>query len=346
MILQLEPFRPRGLYRVTGQDMNRGIPNFLLECKRLDFSRPALSEGERAFYKRFNDQTMSLCRSLPEAAQTDSIMFLMRYAGIHPGGALDFFANYYAPIWSVLYWLGQETSLPTSTLPPGDVTNAVTAHAMALLLHSLDDHLVDGQVRVSPLTLLVRSEAWKIMNGALYALAETVPQGVPAIQRGIDAYYSSNQDARGCESLDKYCDLFRDQMAIVALAPVLLALKLTGDSLFADSVRASCEAFGIAWRLLDDIQDIGPDMESGSESAVCVCLPEQFKSEWKTRSFQTCPETEHGMLEALFYSIEEIKVRIGAELRVASSTASACNMLGFAAELRSLAIPFCNSLET
>jgi hypothetical protein len=57
-------------------------------------------------------------------------------------------------------------------LDEGDVTNAVTAQSMAMFLHSLDDHLVDGQVSVTPLTLFLRSQAWTIMTRAFCNLAD------------------------------------------------------------------------------------------------------------------------------------------------------------------------------
>ena len=70
----------------------------------------------------------------------------MQYAGIHPGGEPDFFGNYYTPIWSIIYWLSHEEHLPIERLNTEDVASAVTAQSMAMFIHSLDDHLTDGQV--------------------------------------------------------------------------------------------------------------------------------------------------------------------------------------------------------
>ena len=61
--------------------MKSNIRDFLHHCETTDFGRITLSKMERHFYRRFSDQIISLCRSLPESAQTDSILFLMQYSG-------------------------------------------------------------------------------------------------------------------------------------------------------------------------------------------------------------------------------------------------------------------------
>ncbi|MGO9571492.1 MAG: hypothetical protein ACLP5H_28550 [Desulfomonilaceae bacterium] len=236
--------------------MKSRIRDFLLHCNTIDFGKCKLSKMERTFYRRFSNEIVSLCRSLPKSVQTDSILFLMQYAGVNLGDALDFFANYYPPTWSILYWLSHDHTLPTERLKEGDVTNAVAAQSMAMFLHSLDDHLTDRQIPVSPLTLLLRSQAWTIMNLACCNLAEGEPAGERTVRSFIDDYYSSIQDSKGLKSLDSYCDLFRRQMAIGMIAPILLSMKLTGISDFTRDIEIAYGSFGIAWRLLDDIKDI------------------------------------------------------------------------------------------
>ena len=58
-----------------------------------------------------------------------------------------------------------------------DDHNAKVAHAMALFPHPLDDHLNDGQLATSHLTLLLRSQAWALMTNALKRLADGVEEG-------------------------------------------------------------------------------------------------------------------------------------------------------------------------
>ncbi|MEJ2717732.1 MAG: hypothetical protein P8182_11410, partial [Deltaproteobacteria bacterium] len=87
-----------------------GIRDFLLCCSTLDFGKGELSKMESDFYRRFGKEIISLCRSLPESVRTDSMLFVMQYSGVMPGDELDFFANYYPPAWSILYWLSHDDS--------------------------------------------------------------------------------------------------------------------------------------------------------------------------------------------------------------------------------------------
>ena len=92
--------------------MKRSIRDFLHHCETMDFGKVKLSKMESIFYRRFSNEIISLCRSLPESAQTDSMLFLMQYSGINLGDKLDFFADYYPPAWSILYWLSRDPLSP------------------------------------------------------------------------------------------------------------------------------------------------------------------------------------------------------------------------------------------
>jgi hypothetical protein len=324
--------------------------DFLLYCKTMDFGKIEFSKKESAFYRRFNNEIVSLCRTLPQSVQTDAMLFLMQYSRLNFVD-MDFFANYYPPAWSILYWLGYGSAVPAQRLRKRDVTNAVTAHAMAMFLHSLDDHLIDKQVPVSPLLLLLRSQAWTIMHRACLNLAGGVPAGKSTVRRFTGEYYSSIQDANGPESLDSYCSRFRSQMAIGMIAPVLLSRKMTGFSDFTRDIERACGSFGVAWRLLDDVKDIAEDIEKGSHSAIYLCLPEKLTSKWdnNTRTSRAAAKDStkailgHIMEHRL---IDRIRQRIWAELEAAASLVEAHGVTGLAGEFRCLAYPLRNSANS
>ncbi|MCG6535942.1 MAG: hypothetical protein L7F78_14870 [Syntrophales bacterium LBB04] len=328
--------------------MKSRIKDFLLHCKTVDFGKDKLSKRETIFYRRFSNEIFSLCRSLPESAQTDAILFLMRYSRINLKDKPDLFANYYPPAWSIIYWLSRYSTLPAKRLKEQDVTNAVTAQSMAMFLHSLDDHLTDGQVPVSLLTLLLRSQAWSIMKKASFELAEGVPAGESTVRNLIDDYYSSIQDSKGPQCLDSYCDLFRRQMAIWMIAPILLSMKMTGISDFTKRIEVAYGSFGIAWRLLDDIRDIGDDIEKGSRSSIYFCLPKKIRTHWNNDSVRS-PRAARQYTNIIVNHILEqrlidnIKERICVELESAASIVEAHDMKGLAREFRCLAPPLRNS---
>jgi hypothetical protein len=324
--------------------MKSRIRDFLHNCETIDFGKVKLSKMEGTFYQRFSNEILSLCRSLPESVQTDSMLFLMQYSGVNLGDELDFFANYYSPIWSILYWLCHNNTLTGKQLKKGDVTNAVVAQSMAMFLHSLDDHLTDSQLSVSPLTVLLRSQAWTIMNRAFCNLAEGVPDSERTIHGFLDNYYLGIQDSREQESLDNYCDLFRRQMAIGMVAPILLSMKMIEISDFTRDIEIAYGSFGIAWRLLDDIRDISRDMEKGAHSAIYLCLPKKVKTHWNNHNSKRRPAAKDSLNIVLNYIlgnslIEKIKERICTELETAASIVEAYGLKGLAREFRCLAHP-------
>ena len=328
--------------------MKGKIRDFLRYCENTDFGKNTLSKKESAFYQRFNNEMLSLCRSLPESAQTDSVLFLMRYSGVNLGDAQDFFANYYAPIWSILYWLRRSDCLSVKQLTEEDVTNAVSAQSMAMFLHALDDHLTDNQLSASPLTLMLRTEAWMIMDRAFSNLSENVTAGVRTVRSFVDDYYSSSQDSKGLKSLDSYCNLFRRRMAILMIAPILLSMKMTGISDFTRDIEIAYGSFGIAWRLLDDIRDIDEDIEKGAETSIYLCLPERLRTYWKSRVVRTGATAGAAKKAILIYIFEskiiyDIKKRICQELETAASIVEAHNITRLAREFRCLGHPLMNN---
>jgi hypothetical protein len=189
------------------------------------------------------------------------------------------------------------------------------------------------------------------MNRAFCNLVEGIPAGEKTVRSFIDEYYSSIQDAKGLKSIDNYCDLFRRQMAIGMIAPILLSLKMTGISDFTRDIKIAYGSFGIAWRLLDDVRDIGSDIENGAHSAIYLCLPEKVKTHWDNNTIRNRAAAEGATKAVLSHILEhslidKIKERICAELETAASIVEAHKMTGLAREFRWLAHPLRKSGST
>jgi hypothetical protein len=304
------------------------------------FGHVTLTEGAAAFRHAMNCEMMGLFRSLPPSTHTDAVVFCMQHFRTPFFPEFDYFRNYPAPAWSVLHWIEQhgDGRLP---LAPEDGCPARTAHAMALFLHPLDDHLNDGQLPANHLHLLLRSQAWLRMHAALDRLAIHVPKG-PAIVRGyIDAYYASIGSSPAIPTLEGYSTHFRNQMATGLIVPVLLAKMGAGDA-FAAAIENAYGAFGVAWRLLDDLQDMAADMASGSHSAIYFCLPSAVQKQWD----QPSRGEDRARYDAIRTAVksggifEAITVKIRKELTQAASAMDAVQMTGLAEELLCLARPF------
>lgn len=309
----------------------------------MDFGAVHLSDREKDFYKEFNSEIISLCDSLPESAQTDALLFFMTYSGISFGQELDFFKNYYVPSWSVIYWLTQHF-FGKEVLSQGDIKNAMTAHSMAMILHSLDDHINDGQLPASHLTLLLRSQAWMIMINSLKNLSDGLDKGEEIVNDFIDDYYSSILGSNDINTLGRYCDLFRKQMATWLIVPLLITKKITTDEEFTDAVQIAYESFGIAWRLLDDINDIETDLKKGSQSSIYLCLPDDIKKLWDQNDGEES-NYDNFSPEIIYDSILKnnivyrLQKKICKELESAASLTDNYNMTGLANEYRCLLKP-------
>jgi len=311
-------------------------------CSEIHFGAVKISGEEKRFCHEWNNEIISLCQSLPKSTQTDALLFLMRYSKAS-FEELNFFRMYYVPAWSIIYWLIKFCSDP-SKLKHQDIENAKAAHFMAMFLHALDDHLNDQQIPVTHLTLLLRSQSWVVLNRAARSLADGLNGGEEIIQNFIDDYYSSIRSERDPNSLDGFCERFRKQMATWLIVPVILAKKITRDEEFSRAVQSAYGSFGIAWRLLDDIQDMEVDMNNGAHSSVFVCLSEDIQKLWSAHP-DTKAEDNRRFFEAVMNHIlsndiiDTLKERICSELKSAASIASAYHLNGLADEFDCLLRP-------
>jgi hypothetical protein len=186
-----------------------------------------------------------------------------------------------------------------------------------------------------------------IMKRAFERLARGVPKGAAIVYGFIDNYYSSIGTSDEKESLDSYCDFFTKQIATWLIVPVLMAKMISANEEFARSIQAVYSSFTIAWRLLDDLQDIETDMMKGIHSSLYTCLPNEIRKGWDRVKEEKADGNGGSAGQVLNYvlasgTIHIIRQRICSELESAASTADSCNMAGFADELRCLLRPLRN----
>ena len=323
--------------------MESRIADLLSFCSRIDFGTVNLSAEEEAFRGELNREMLSLCEYLPKSMRTQAALFLVKYLRASFNGDLNFVDYFYVPAWSILFWL--DRSWPKKRkLDPEYMKHAKTGHTMAMFLHAFDDHLTDRQLPVTHLALLIRSQAWTMMTRAFKELAKGVEEGAAIVSDFIDDYYSSIGTSNETDSLDSYCKLFRKQMATCLIVPVLMARRMYAKEEYARPVQAVYSSFGIAWRLLDDLQDIERDMMKGTHSSLYTCLPEKIRKGWDRVKEEKANRNGGSAGQVLNYVlasgiIDTIRQRICRVLGSAASRADSCSMTGFADELRCLLRP-------
>ena len=185
------------------------------------------------------------------------------------------------------------------------------------------------------------------MNRAFERLAKAVEGGPAIVRNFIDDYYSSIGTSEATDSLDGYCSLFRKQMATWLIVPILLARRVHPEGEFSQSVQSAYTSFGIAWRLLDDLQDLDKDIAKGVHSSIYACLDEDWKILWD-KAVRERTGRQRGFAQDVLNGVLQNKVidrileRTCCELESAASIADACGMPGFGHELRSLMKPLTN----
>jgi hypothetical protein len=190
-----------------------------------------------------------------------------------------------------------------------------------------------------------------MMNTALDSLAAKVDGGQHLASRLIDDYYASIGNSDDMASLDTYCDLFRKQMATWQIVPTLMTRKLADDQKFSAAIQRAYGSFGVAWRLLDDIQDIETDMINGIPSSIYVCLSSDMRNCWGKNTGEKKELKPDAHVKTVFNYIlqnriiERIKTRICRELIAAAAIADDYHLPGLANEFRCLLKPLENPQE-
>ena len=303
------------------------------------FGRISPVPAREAFRHVLNQEMIDFLRSLPRSTHADAVVFFMQHLGTAFIPVFDFFRHYHAPAWSILYWMAQRDA--PNPLPAQCYDHARRAHAMALFLHPLDDHLNDGQLPPTHLHLLLRSQAWRIMLDALEPLASKVVGGQAVVRRFLDDYYASIATPPALATLDGYSTHFRQQMATWLIVPVLLARWQSAAPALAETLQHAYGAFGIAWRLLDDWQDIAPDRRSGAPSAVYYALPKDLRGDWRLPT-EGSASGQDRVADCLMTGLiqDTIRKRIYQELALAAELVAPLGMGGLTSELHAMAHPF------
>lgn len=155
-----------------------------LFCNSIDFGRYPLDMPCTSFYVLLNSAVIDLIRTIPRSAQLPVMMFSLYYAGLKPGDKLDFFHNYYSPIWSIIPHIlkKQENTLFSEIL----INHAAGTHAMAMLLHSPPENPWD----YTPLTFYLTS--CRPMNIVMWLVktrrsVQHVPMWTPAVKPACSA---------------------------------------------------------------------------------------------------------------------------------------------------------------
>jgi hypothetical protein len=309
--------------------------------KTIHFGNINFEEDQAAFYRNLNTKVLSIWKGLSESLHSHLLKVFQVQAGYKFGRPFDMFHRYPSPIWSVIYWILKRKN-NIRTIGDEEIDLLLTAHAMVMFLHGLDDHLNDGELAPGHLIILIRSEAWHILRESLNKLTESINEDISLCDKLIAEYYNSVVTPEESSSFEEYCIQTTHQMATAFIVPTITEIMCTVNDSNTESIRKSMEQLGIAWRLLDDYNDIKEDIESGTHSAVYFLLPDEGKELWNSYRNNTSEEK----ISEIKSVISEKNIPAQIEKEITNSLTGAiehaenCDLIDLAEEFKMLSSSF------
>ena len=221
--------------------------------------------------KDLNNLLFNTAFRLPNPLNKEAHSIISRYSG----GDGDFYRLFYVPIWSFLHWVPLTCNLADVEL----INASKTAHALSLFLHLWDDHLCDGQLPVDLLRLQLRTIAWQQMILEFTCICQKLGFKPAMVEEYTSKYLTSLHFPKQVNSLEEYCERFKNQVSIWTLVPYLLGYCMGGHKT-AGILQKAIEHFSISWRLIDDIQDIHLDLLAGEKTVVLLELDDTGHKLW------------------------------------------------------------------
>ncbi len=302
------------------------------------------AENETAFYRLMNDSIVAVVHTLPRSVQQDALFFLTRYGSIQFGEQFDFFRHgYFQPLWSLT------TAIVARSGGIAPLQNLAAITAFTLMLHSIDDHLNDGDLAPTHLVVLLRSQLWKLLHENIAAAVSASAQSgnfcdmkilddnnISAPEALFDRYYAAISDDTLPLSFESYCSRFVDEMATMLIAPSIAICVSGFDRESGTPLLHSLEQFGIACRLLDDLHDFDEDFDCCRHSGVYHALCERNE---QTRSLWGVADQKKKLVVMLqHYRIREYLVSTMLQcLKEAASLARCASFENLALEYEELA---------
>lgn len=302
--------------------------------RRWQFGRCELGPAELELRTRLGQHLVDLAHQLPAPLRPAALAFLELEA--RGRGADQLLRKFPPPLWCFLLHLGD---LPAPLLRAAEI-----GQASALLLHLLDDHLCDAQLRCEPALLQLRTRLWSQFEAAIDRLADGLPDAHAHARARIDHHFASIVRPREPISLHDALARARGEMATWSIVPALCVWRTRGVSI-RDHLVDVLERLMVAWRIVDDLDDIADDARSGAANLVTCVLSPAARELWSNCAQNNARTCDPDALPRLLAAIERediprtLAARAHAELMAAAAGAHELAWPALAAQMLALAAP-------
>jgi hypothetical protein len=293
----------------------------------IDFGKPGPLPAIDALADRLNAEIMALTAGLPDPLCNEAAAVLNGYAA-----GRRFIDLFYRPVWSFLHWMP----------PPSDaglLEQACRVQAMSLFLHLWDDHLSDGQLAPDLLRLHLRSLAWQRFRDGAEILRTHAHLPAQAFDSLVAGYLSAVHRPGLVDTLGAHAERMVAQVGIWRVVPLLYGHVAAGPAGGAGLTRI-VERFSVAWRLMDDVQDVASDICGTQQNAVALALDPAGQAAWAACAARSAgkPQPDQVTWPAVHDAIgrgalTRVLSHIAEVLDDAQETATTLNLGGLADEL-------------
>jgi len=231
-------------------------------ARRWLFGRVELTPAELELRAQLGEALLTVVAGLPAPLRAGATAFLdVEARGRGPAAILRKFPP---PLWSPFLQFRER-------LAPELAAEAELGQALALLLHLLDDHLCDAQLRCEPALLQLRTRAWSRFEAAIARLVADVAGAGAFASLQIDRHFAAVDRARGAVELEAALASARGEMATWLIVPGVCAWR-TGGVAARDALVGVLERLFVAWRIVDDLDDVADDARRGAVNLVLTAL--------------------------------------------------------------------------
>jgi len=214
------------------------------------------SNEESSLYSELNLAMFKSIKQLPLSLQETVTLFLLEYSGIALSPN-EFFQKYPKAVWVILNDLINKYKYNDTIYKM-----SVQAQSMSLFIHSLDDHLCDGQIPLDLAKLHLRTTVWNVFEKTCGNLFSELRVEEDLYEENINIYFSSSF-LESVDSLDDYLNRSKRQSTLWQIVPLMLAA-----SEHRQSVQFIIEQFIMAYRIIDDLEDWKADAIAGEKSSI------------------------------------------------------------------------------